>query len=175
MDSRAAFVKVMKTVVDVVQNRRHRSKEARVRLVRMFRVFVVLATAAYIFWFFFPYLSPFLANALYQEIQSTLGHYNGFGAALPVNHPLYYGTWFGLWLIASVSLMLFQNWARHLFLWLYAFAVVLMPFSGFTVQGPVENLLSQLIAVLDGAILAMAFFSPLAEHFRRTVPEDDAH
>jgi hypothetical protein len=110
-----------------------------------------------------------LTNVLYQDIESALGQYNGFGAVLPVHQPLYYGTWFGLWLIASVALIFLQNWARYLFLWLYALDVVLLLFSGFTVQGPVENSLTQLIAVLDGAILAMAYFSPLAEYFKQPV------
>lgn len=137
-------------------------------LVRTFRVFVILATASYVLWFFFPSLSQYLANSLYQEIEGALNQYSGFGAALPIHHPLYYGTWFGLWLITSAALIFFQNWARYLLLLLYVLDIVLLPFSGFTVQGPVENSLVQLTAVLDGAILAMAYFSPLAERFKRT-------
>ncbi len=138
------------------------------RHVRIFQVFVVVSILSYSLWFFFPNLSQHFANELYRDIAFRLGEYNGFGALLPVHHPLYYGVWFGLWLIASIGLFFFQNWARYLFLCLYVLVIVLAPFSGFSVKGPLEGFFSELITVLDGAILAMAFLSPLAAGFAKS-------
>jgi hypothetical protein len=135
------------------------------RQIRVFQILVVLSTLTYLSWFFFPNVLEYFANSTYLEIQYRLGRYNGFGAFLPVHHPLYYGTWFGLSLLASIGVFFFQNWGRHLLLSLYALGVLLSLLSGFSVQGPVENFLGQLTVVLDGAVLAMAYFSPLAKHF----------
>lgn len=135
---------------------------------RIFQVFVVVSILSYISWFFFPYISERFANPLYLEIEDGLRQYAGLGALLPVHHPLYFGTWFGLWLIASLGLFFFQNWARHLFLALYVLSTVLILFSGFSGQGAWENVLSQLTTVMDGAILAMAYLSPLSEAFKHT-------
>ena len=134
--------------------------------IRIFQVFVILATVSYVAWFFFPYISEHFANTLYRDIENRLGQYDGFGAVLPVHHPLYYGTWFGSWLVASLGLIFFQNWARHFFLFLYVLGIALTPLGGFSVQGPLENVFGQMTAVLDGAILAMAYLSPLADGFK---------
>ncbi len=138
--------------------------------IRLFQIFVVTATVSYVVWFFFPYISAGLANPLYLEIEQRAGEYAGFGALLPVHHPLYYGTWLGLWLIASVGLFFFQNWARHLFLILYVVGTLLIPLSGFSAQGPMENFFGQIATVLDGAILALAYLSPLAQNFQNKAP-----
>jgi len=134
--------------------------------IRTFQIFVVVSTLSYIVWFYFPYISERLANPLYLEIERGVRQYAGLGALLPVHHPLYSGTWFGLWLVASLGLFFFQNWARHLFLTLYVLCIVLVPFSGFSGQGALESFLGELTTVLDGAILAMAYLSPLADGFK---------
>ncbi len=136
--------------------------------IRLFQVFVIASTFSYVVWFFFPYISGRLANPLYLEIEQQVGQYAGLGALLPVHHPFYYGTWFSLWLIASLGLFFFQNWARHLFLFLYVLGTLLTLVSGFSAQGPMENFFGGISTVLDGAILAMAYLSPLADGFRTT-------
>jgi len=134
---------------------------------RLFQTLVVVSTLSYVLWFFFPYLTPYFANDLYREIASRLGQYDGFGAILPVHHPLYYGPWFAFWLSASIGLFFFQNWARYLFLFLHVVGLVLVLVGGFSVRGPLENFFGALTAVLDGAILAMAYLSPLAAGFAK--------
>jgi hypothetical protein len=133
--------------------------------IRLFQALVVVSTLSYSLWFFFPYIVQHLANDLYRDIASRLGQYDGYGAFLPVHHPLYYWPWFGFWLIASIGLFFFQNWAKNLFLFLNVLGLVLAPLGGFSVRGPLASLLAELTTVLDGAILALAYLSPLAAAF----------
>lgn len=78
--------------------------------VRTFQILVAAATACYVVWFLLPHWSGYLT-----ELEQKVAGYSGYGAVLPVQHPLYSGVWLALWLIAAVGLALLQNWARHLF------------------------------------------------------------
>lgn len=129
--------------------------------VRLFQVLVVSSTAVYVVWFLLPYLSGHLSEDEYR-----LAEFNGYGAILPVQNVLYYGAWFGFWLISALGLFFFQNWGRHLFLVLCVLGPALAPFSGFSVQAPIDALFSTANLLLDGAILAMAYLSPLSKSFK---------
>jgi hypothetical protein len=134
--------------------------------IRLFQTLVVASTASYVIWFFLPQWSSHLSDPEYR-----LAELSGFGAVLPVDHPLYYGTWFVLWLIAALALLFFQNWARHLYLVLSVLELILAPFSGFSVQAPLDSLFGSAALLMDGAILAMAYLSPLAQHFENKTPD----
>lgn len=133
--------------------------------IRLFQSLVIASTASYVIWFFLPFWSFYLSDAEYR-----LAELSGFGAVLPVESPLYYGAWFALWLIAALALLFFQNWARHLYLTLSVLGLVLAPFSGFVVQAPLDTLLGNAALIMDGAILAMAYLSPLAQNFQNKAP-----
>lgn len=129
--------------------------------IRLFQMLVVSTTVIYIVWFFLPYWSGYLSDDEYR-----LAEYAGYGAILPVHHVLYYSVWFGLWLISALGLLFFQNWARHLYLVLSLLSLVTAPFSGFVVQPPVDALFSNATLLLDGALLAVAYLTPLAASFK---------
>lgn len=93
---------------------------------------------------------------------------SGYGALLPVQHPIYYSAWFVLWTVAALGLIFVQNWARHLYLALTLLTISLTPFSGFIVQAPLDALFSNATLLLDGAVLAVAYLSPLAASFGQT-------
>jgi hypothetical protein len=138
---------------------------------------VAAAMGCYLVWFLLPYWAGHLT-----ESQQRLADYSGYATMLPVEHPVYYGLWFALWLIAALGLMFLKNWARHLFLGLSLLGVALAPFSGFVVQPPLDGLFANASALLDGAILAIAYLSPFAARFKETRsrkmpmrPEMDAH
>lgn len=130
--------------------------------IRTFQILVAAATACYVVWFLLPYWVGALT-----ETEQRLAAYSGYSALLPVQHPLYYGVWFALWLIAALGLVFLQNWARHLFLALSLLGIALAPFSGFVVQPPLDGLFANASALLDGAILAIAYLSPFAASFEK--------
>lgn len=129
--------------------------------IRFFQMLVVSSTVIYIIWFFLPYWSGHLSEDEYR-----LTEFAGYGAILPVHHVLYYSAWFGFWLISALGLFFFQNWARHLYLALSLLSLVTAPFSGFLVQTPVDTLLANANLLLDGALLAVAYLTPLAASFK---------
>jgi hypothetical protein len=129
---------------------------------RVFQVLVISSFAIYVAWFFLPYWPDHLS-----DFEKRLADHNGYGADLPVNHFLFYGTWFGLWFISALGLFFFKNWARHLFLALSFLGLAMVPFSGFVVQPPIDTLFSTINLLLDGAILAMTYLSPLSASFTR--------
>lgn len=133
--------------------------------IRTFQILVVAATACYIVWFFLPYgVDYYLTDA-----EHRLAKLSGYGAVLPAaQHPIYSGVWFVLWLIAAIGLVFLQDWARHLYLMLSLLASVLILFSGFVVEPSLDALFSSVNLLLDGAILALVYLSPLADSFRET-------
>lgn len=133
--------------------------------IRIFQTLVIAATACYAAWFFLPSWPHYLT-----DLEHRVVGYSGYGAVLPVQHPIYSAGWFALWLIATVGLVLFQNWARHLYLVLALLGPVLAPFSGFIIQPPLDTLFSSANLLLDGAVLALAYLSPLADNFKKRNP-----
>ena len=88
----------------------------------------------------------------------------GLGALVPPIPPLWIAN-VCLYLVASIGLLLFHNWARWLFVLLTLASMVFVVVSGMTVLTPFEGLLDLLVGLLDGAILTLAFFSPIASLF----------
>ena len=78
--------------------------------IRTFQILVIAATVCYAIWFFLPYWSIYLT-----ETEQRMTEVSGYGALLPVQHPIYYITWFVLWVVAAAGLIFIQNWARHLY------------------------------------------------------------
>lgn len=135
--------------------------------IRFFQFLVASSTVIYIIWFFLPYWPGYLSEDEYR-----LAEYNGHGAILPVHNVLYFAIWFGLWLISALGLLFFQNWARQLYLVLSFFSLAVAPFSGFSVQPSMDVLFSNAYLLLDGAILAMAYLSPLKASFKVVAPSE---
>ncbi len=126
--------------------------------IRIFQVLVVAAGVCYIVWFFLPYV----ASGLDQRIEN----YSGYGAMLPIQHPLYCYTWFVLFIVASLGLLFFQSWAKHLYLALALLVCVLAPFSGYIIQPGFDTMFANANLLLSGAVLAVAYLSPLADSFK---------
>jgi len=127
----------------------------------VFRWLIVISTLAYLVLFFTPAIPLQLsAEVLVFRAQS------GYGATLPAV------AWFPYaflvaFLIANAGLFFFQIWARTVFLALYVLVLILRFVQGITVQLPLENFLGEVVALADGAILALSFSSPLTSYFRR--------
>jgi hypothetical protein len=73
---------------------------------------------------------------------------------------------FGLWLVAYVELLRLQSWARYLYLALTIWGLVAAGLYGVRVISPTQAVLDLAGNLLDGAILAMAYFSTLRTQFK---------
>ena len=69
-------------------------------------------------------------------------------------------------LAGVVGIFLFKRWGRALSLYSTALGFLLVPFIGPGVYSGLTSALDEVSFTLWGAVLAMAYFSPLAERFR---------
>ena len=70
-------------------------------------------------------------------------------------------------LVSVVGLLLFKQWARTLAFATTLTSLAFWPLLGPTVQSGWNSALLQISAVSWGAVLAGAYWSPLASHFQR--------
>jgi hypothetical protein len=70
--------------------------------------------------------------------------------------------------VAVVGLLFFWKPARALLLAALALDVLVSPFLGITVQLPLATTLDGISGVLTGMVVALAYFSPVANFFERS-------
>jgi len=73
-----------------------------------------------------------------------------------------------LFVVAWVGLALFKRWSRRLALWVSVVGLGYYPLTGATVSSGLAAGLSEVSAMLWGAALAVAYFSPLRVRFEGT-------
>jgi len=69
--------------------------------------------------------------------------------------------------VDSIGLFHFRRWARTLLVPLYVIATLLLPTNAVYIQTGWTRMLLSISTVIGGMIIAMVFFSPLAEVFDR--------
>lgn len=70
-----------------------------------------------------------------------------------------------LWVVAAVGLWRFALWVRRAFLGLVVFSVGMSAASGVNVRLAAKAMLEDLMALMDGASLALAYFSTVRKRF----------
>lgn len=112
-------------------------------------------------WFFLPFLqSRFIA----QDTAIALS-WDGYGALLPLPRSI---VWLSMLLYVAVAIGLysFSASARLLFLLLTAFWAVAALIGGLHVYSAFGAFLGGIVGLGDGAMLALAYVSPLRKRFR---------
>ena len=112
-------------------------------------------------WFYIP------ADVLRAELLAT----NGYGAVIDGGLPLYV-LFISARLLIMFGLLTFHPTARTLFLLLTVVNVGMSVFQGFSVVAPLEAPFILLRLIVDGIILALAYYSPASQAFRRAPPTD---
>jgi hypothetical protein len=69
--------------------------------------------------------------------------------------------------IAAIGLFFFTWWGRWLFAACYIVGLVVTVIGGLTVSPALDSAVSLIVTLIDGAILGLAFLSPLSENFDR--------
>jgi len=127
---------------------------------KRFQQFVLLAIALTaiveaLAWFYVP------TDVLRAELLST----DGYAAVIDGGLPLYL-----LLVVARLLIMFglltFHPAARTLFLFLAIVTVSMSVFWGFHVIAPIEAPFLLLANIIDGVILALAYYSPASQAFR---------
>lgn len=131
-------------------------------LVLIFRVLIVVSAMSYLIYFFMPYFPSVYSgyeNQILFDSSSILDSAWEFHI---------FNILFILWIIASIGMIFFQNWGRILFLILTLFSFVLDLILGVSTTIPIESFLVHLISTLDGALIALAFLSPVRVYFEHS-------
>ncbi|MGH2360888.1 MAG: hypothetical protein ACRDGM_10170 [bacterium] len=133
--------------------------------IKLFQWLVVASVLTSLVFFFLPAV-PLPVSLEVAALRAK----SGYGAILPGIRELIAWIFLPLWLLASVGLFFFQAWARTLFAVLYVVGLLLRFAQGVTVSLPVEGFVGEIVSLLDGAILVLAFTAPLDAYFRRRAP-----
>ena len=131
----------------------------------LFRFLVLLSIALYAVWFTIPYFSA----QLYSPNTYDALSWSGFGAmfSFEVLTAISYGflASFG---VISVGLLYFKNWARQGFSVLIGLSIVAPIIYGISVVTELEAIIGQALTLVDGAILALMYFSSLSIEFQNS-------
>ena len=127
-----------------------------------FRSFTVTAFLLHvILW-----LGPFTDHPWFEAFDVWLLDFDGYGASLPYN-PILYWCLFASWLLILTGMFFYVSAARAGLIALTVISIVLNIVWGIRVLTPYETALSELLAVVDGALIVMAYWSPVRAEFER--------
>lgn len=128
----------------------------------LFRGFVLSAAALHA-WL---WLAPVMELGRTPGYGAWLLELDGYGAAIAY-HPVLYWSLFASWLLILAGLFFYVAAARFGLLVLVIVSAGLSLGWGIRVLTPMEAALFPLLAVIDGAVLAMAYCPPLRDEFQR--------
>jgi len=128
---------------------------------RTFRLLVAASAFLYLGWIVLPHLP----RAFIPEVRPLLEK-SGYGGADWVTAPWFYLGLGGAKMLASLGLFMFLAWGRWLFLAATVVAIASIFFAGISVASPLDGLVGFVATLVDGAILGLAFFSPIAAQMR---------
>jgi len=131
-------------------------------MTRIFRSLVLLSFGLYVLWFFFPWFEPFI----FDEERLAIWDSTGFDAKL--DFPTWYSyLWFAFWAVVAYGLFNFFRWSRDALIIGYIVTFFLSPITGTTIQSPISEVVGNLNILLDGIVIGMAYFSPVAKLFNK--------
>lgn len=129
---------------------------------RLFRLLVAAAVVLHlVLW-----LVPAAGGGWLDGFRGWLLDFDGYGADIRYT-PVLYWCLFASWLLILAGLFFYVAAARSGFLALTGISIVLSSYWGVRVFAPREAALDTLLAVIDGALIAMAYFSPVRTEFQR--------
>jgi len=125
----------------------------------LYRIAVLTGAVTYSAYWFLPYTYGYL-DSFTGSLLSYAGH-----AAIFVGPEIFHIAIFAAWLVAAVGLLLFRKTARTLFLVLVVATTALSPLFGVSVETAGGATLIAIANMADGAVLALAYFSPVKNEF----------
>lgn len=137
-------------------------------MIKLFRILIVLSIL-------FSILGSIVDTVFEQthpEIENFLSHIgtNDIFSKMPDVVAMIIGLLFVIaYFVIKFALLLFKDWARDANLILSSVGFLIILILGFTILSPFATLFYDLALFIDGAILALSYFSPLKEKFKESV------
>ena len=128
-----------------------------------FRLLVVVSVVFYLAWMLLPYAPREFPPTVRDLLVS-----GGYGGSPWVVSPTFYLSLGAAKVAASVGLFWLQSWGRWLLLAVVVIGLASAAFAGISVSVPLDNIVAYCATLTDGAILAIAFCSPIAEALRKS-------
>ncbi|OUR63843.1 hypothetical protein A9Q79_08800 [Methylophaga sp. 42_25_T18] len=119
-----------------------------------------------VFW-----LTPYFDYVWLSDVEIELLDQGGLGAVFESSDLDYWGTLF-TWVLLSFGLYFYVRLAKPAFVAFYILNFVLTPFYGIQVLTGYEMLMSSLLGLIDGIILAMLFFTSVGARFAKNSIQD---
>ncbi|PCH59905.1 MAG: hypothetical protein COC05_05820 [Gammaproteobacteria bacterium] len=126
-------------------------------LFRSLLIFTAILTSVF---FFLPYFDHMWLP--YEQV--LLLDRSGLGASIPNSNVIYWGTLI-VWLLITFGLFFYYSLARVSFVVFYVIGFIATLFHGAIVLAPYESLISSLISLADGAILAIMYLTSIGDKF----------
>ena len=95
---------------------------------------------------------------------------SGYGGKLIAHPVLYWGT-FGMWGLITVGLFLHIRIARYGFVLYYFYSLATTFFAGVQIFASYEMVVSNLLGLIDGALLVIMFFTSVSRKFEKAPNE----
>ena len=129
-------------------------------MVQTFRILVMLSVLAYVLFVLYPLIGPAPESPFAGQIISLSGYGSAFELPEAVDWAIIV-----LWILLAIGIYNFKRLARTGYLVLLILELAVLPFIGMQILTAAELFLFSIVCILDGAILAMAFFSSVSEKF----------
>ena len=129
----------------------------------VFRAIVLFAAVITIIFWSVPYFD----YVWLSEEQMVLLDQGGLGAYLDGGDLIYWGT-LAVWLVISAGLFFFVQLAKPAFIAFYVLSFITTPLFGIHVLTSYEMLMSNLLGLTDGIIVAMLLFTSVGSRFAKS-------
>ena len=133
--------------------------------IRLFQILVVASAAITAAWYALPHM-----GLAYDARTTQLLGLSGDGASPFTQSPMFYLSFGAAKLVSTIGLLLRANWGRWVLVAVTGASWAAIPFSGIVVAAPLDCLIGTVLGYGDGVILALAFYGPISDRFRKTLP-----
>ena len=133
-----------------------------------FQILIVQIWLLQLLAYFMP--TPFIIDVPFEKTLNCFGH-GSLLTSLPSSYSLLLDIFQRLvFLVSTIGMFFFKIWGRRLFLiwWIYSCCMTLL--IGSRLATPLQGFLGIAMNTLDGAVLALAFLSPLSKEFGVRTP-----
>lgn len=133
--------------------------------IRLFQILVVASAAITAAWYALPHM-----GLAYDARTAQLLGLSGDGASPFTQSPMFYLSFGVAKLVSTIGLLLRANWGRWVLFAVTGASWAAIPFSGIVVAAPLDCLIGTVLGYGDGVILALAFYGPISDRFRKALP-----
>ena len=129
---------------------------------KLFRGLLIISVVLYSSYYVMPYFYHHWLSEEQLAYISYSGQFSIIQIPIFVSHAIFIG-----WLLSSIGMFFYNNFARNLFIFLAIVTLVIIPFTGYTSMTALETALFGFLNILDGALIVIALFTSVSIKFQK--------